>query len=313
MAAAGERADYRWTFVVLSAATASFSLMQSMVSPVLPLLQRELHTSQNTVTWVLTAYLLAASVFTPILGRVGDMIGKEKVYVVTLLVLVVGTAVAALANSIGVMIVGRALQGAGGGIIPLSFGIIRDEFPRAKIAGAIGTLSAMLSVGGGLGIVLAGPVVHALGYRWLFWIPGAFSLCGAIAAHFFIPESPIRTPGKINFFAAGLLSAWLVALLIGVSEAPTWGWESGKVLGLFAAAAVLLLLWIAVELRSAQPLIDMRMMRIHAVWTANLVAFLFGMGLYSMFAFLPEFLQTPKSAGYGFGASVTESLSLIHI
>ena len=129
----------------------------------------------------------------------------------------------------------------------------------------------------------------------------------ALAAQLLVPESRTTTPGRINWLAAVLLSGWLVALLIAASEAPTWGWGSGKVLGLLAATVVLAVVWVVVESRSANPLIDMKMMRIRAVWTTNLVALLFGVGLYAMFAFLPEFLQTPSSAGYGFGSSITES------
>jgi EmrB/QacA subfamily drug resistance transporter len=304
---ASPRARYQITFIVLAVATGAYSLLQSMVSPVLPLLETSLHTSQSTVTWVLTAYLLSASVFTPILGRVGDMIGKEKVLVAVLVALALGSILAALATSISVMIVARAIQGVGGGVIPLAFGIVRDEFPREKVAGAIGVIAALLAVGGGLGLVLAGPIVQVLDYHWLFWIPGVVVAAAAIATHFVVPESPVRTAGKISWAAAVLLSGWLVALLVAVSEAPGWGWGSAKVVGLFVAAVALAVAWVAVEVRSAHPLIDMRMMRIPAVWTTNLVALLFGVGLYTMFAFLPEFLQTPSSAGYGFGASITES------
>jgi len=123
----------------------------------------------------------------------------------------------------------------------------------------------------------------------------------------FVPESPIRTPGRISWLPAVLLSAWLVALLVALSEAPDWGWFSGRVLGLLAAAVVLGAAWVAAELRAATPLIDMKMMRRPAVWTNNLVALLIGMGMYATFAFLPEFVQTPPAAGYGFGASITRS------
>ena len=307
MSAAAARSHYRLTFVVLAVGATAFSLLQSLVSPVLPLLETSLHTSQDTVTWVLTAYLLSASVFTPILGRVGDMFGKEKVLVAVLVLLAVGSILAALATSISVMIVARAIQGVGGGVIPLSFGIIRDEFPRERVAGAVGVIAALLAVGGGIGLVLAGPIVNVLDYHWLFWIPGIVVAAAAIATHFVVPESPIRTPGRIAWPAALLLSAWLVALLVAVSEAPEWGWGSVRVVGLLVAAVVLAALWAWTEARSAQPLIDLSMMRLPAVWTTNLVAFLFGVGMYAIFAFLPEFLQTPTSAGYGFGASVTES------
>ncbi|MDQ1744900.1 MAG: hypothetical protein QOE23_3239 [Pseudonocardiales bacterium] len=301
------RARYQLTFVVLAVGVGTFSLLQSLVSPVLALLQHSLHTSQSTVTWVLTAYLLSASVCTPIIGRIGDMIGKKKVLVAVLATLAVGSILAALATSISVMIVARVIQGVGGGLIPLAFGIVRDEFPRDKVAGAVGSIAALLAVGGGLGLVLAGPIVDLLDYHWLFWIPGIAMVIAAVGTHFVVPESPIRTPGRISWLAAILLSAWLVALLVAVSQAPEWGWSAPSVLGLLAAAVVLAPAWMVVELRSRQPLIDMRMLRMPAVWTTNLVGFLFGVGMYSIFAFLPEFLQTQSSAGYGFSASITES------
>jgi EmrB/QacA subfamily drug resistance transporter len=277
------------------------------VTPVLSTIEAELHTTQATVTWVLTAYLLSASIFTPILGRIGDMVGKERMFVATLVALALGSLLAALATSISVMILARVIQGVGGGVLPLAFGIIRDEFPREKVAGAVGTIAALIAVGGGLGIVLAGPIVDLLDYHWLFWIPLIMVSAAAIAAHFLVPESPVRTPGRISWAGAVLLSGWLVALLLAVSQAPTWGWGSRKVDGLLVLAVVIAVAWVVVESRSAQPLIDMKMMRIPTVWATNLVAFLFGLGMYATFAFLPEFLQTPSAAGYGFSASITES------
>ncbi|GAB6986293.1 MFS transporter [Nocardioides pyridinolyticus] len=301
------RTDYRITFVVLCLGVATFALLQSMVNPVLPTIAAALDTDQATVTWVLTAYLVSASVFTPIVGRVGDKVGKERMLVVALAALAVGSLLAAVATSIGVMIAARVIQGIGGGVLPLTFGIIRDEFPREKVAGAIGTAAALLAVGGGVGLVIAGPVVDALSYHWLFWIPMAMTVVAAVAAALWVPESPERAPGRINGGTALLLSAWLVALLLGVSQGHVWGWDSARVIGLFVAAAVLLPTWVVAEARSSEPLVDMRMMRIPTVWTANLVALLFGFGMYSSFVFLPQFLQTPEAAGYGFGASVTES------
>ena len=159
------------TFAVLAAGVAAYALLQSLVIPVLTTVQHELHTTQDAVTWVLTAYLLSASICTPILGRVGDMIGKERVFVVTLGALAAGSLLAAIAPSIAVMIVARVIQGVGGGMVPVAFGIIRDEFPAEKVAGAVGSLAALTAVGGGLGIVLAGPIDEALNYHWLFWLP----------------------------------------------------------------------------------------------------------------------------------------------
>ncbi|HEV2933459.1 MAG TPA: MFS transporter [Streptosporangiaceae bacterium] len=307
MAGRSSRGHPAVTFAVLAMGVGAFALLQSLVIPVLTTVQHELHTTQSTVTWVLTAYLLSASIMTPILGRVGDMTGKKRVFVATLVALAVGSLLAAVAPSIGVLIVARVIQGFAGGMLPVAFGIIRDEFPADKVAGAVGVIAALTAVGAGLGIVLAGPIVGALNYHWLFWLPLILTVVAAVSAVLFVPESPVRTPGRISWQPALLLSGWLVTLLVALSEAPSWGWRSGSVLGLLAATVVLAAGWAVAELRAATPLIDMKMMRRTAVWTNNLVALLIGVGMYATFAFLPEFVQTPAAAGYGFGASITRS------
>jgi EmrB/QacA subfamily drug resistance transporter len=295
------------TFAILAVGIGAFALLQSLVIPVLSTLQADLHTSQSAVTWVLTAYLVSASVMTPILGRVGDIYGKKWVFVTALTGLAVGSALAAVAPNLGVLIVARVIQGLGGGTMPLGFGIIRDEFPGEKVAGAVGILAALTAVGGSLGIVIAGPIVNALGWRWLFWLPMLATGAAAAAAVLLMPQSPVRSPGTISWLPAVLLSGWLVLLLIPLSEGSDWGWGSPAVIGMFAGAVVVAAAWVWSELRAATPLIDMKMMRRPGVWTNNLVALLIGVGLYAMFAFLPEFVQTPTSAGYGFGASIAQA------
>lgn len=307
MESGNRRAHYQLTFAVLTVGVGAFALLQSLVMPVLPILEAELDTTQTNVTWVLTAYLLAASIFTPIVGRLGDMYGKKRLFVIALAALAVGSLLAALATSLGLMIVARLIQGVGGGVLPLAFGIIRDEFPEEKVVGAVGTIAALTAVGAGLGIVLAGPIVTVLGYPWLFWIPLIMVVLAGSAAQILIPESRVRTAGRVNWLTALLLSGWLVALLLAVSQAPTWGWGSLPVLGLIGAAAIIVVIWVVAESRSTNPLIDMQMMRIRSVWAANLFALLMGVGMYAAFGFLPQFLQTPTSAGYGFDASVIQS------
>jgi EmrB/QacA subfamily drug resistance transporter len=307
MTVTATRRNYKATYAVLAVAVGGYALLQSLVIPVLPTIQAGLHTSQNTVTWVLTAYLLSASIFTPIMGRLGDMFGKERLLVLTMVALTVGSLLAALADSITIMIIARVIQGIGGGVLPLSFGLIRDEFPKEKVTSAVGVIAALAAAGAGLGIVLAGPIVEVLSYHWLFWIPMVILAGGAVAAHLVIPESEVRIPGRISWPGVFLLSGWLVALILGISEAPTWGWGSEKVIALIVAALALGVVWVVVEARSSHPLIDMQMMRLPTVWTTNLVAVLLGVGQYALLAFLPEFMQTHSSAGYGFGLSVTRS------
>jgi EmrB/QacA subfamily drug resistance transporter len=293
------------TFALLVAAGISYALLQSLVAPALPDIQHALHASVSSVSWVLTAYLLSASIATPLIGRLGDMHGKERLLVIILILLCLGTAVSAVASSLALMLVGRVMQGAAGGIFPLAFGIIRDEFPRERVAGGIGLMSALLGVGGGAGVVLAGPIVDHLSYHYLFWLPLILLVTTTLAIHLFVPESPIRVGGSVNWRGALLMALGLAAVLIALSEATTWHWLSAKTLGAFAVGAVLLAAWVRNESRSTHPLVDMRMMRIRGVWTTNTVAALLGFGMYSSFILLPELVETPQRAGYGFGSSVT--------
>jgi MFS family permease len=292
---------------VLSLGGMAYAMLSSSVIPALPTIQHALHTSETGITWLLTAYLLSASVGTAILGRLGDMYGKEKLLLVTLMILAAGTLLAAVSSSLAVIIVARFIQGASGGIFPLAFGIVRDEFPHEKVAGSIGLLSAILGVGAGIGIVLSGVIVEHLSYHWLFWIPLAATLLAAVATWRFIPESPIRVPGRINWLAAALMTIGMSTVLLAISETTTWGWGSAKTLGMILAGLIVSAIWIGVEVRSENPLIDMTMMRIRGVWTTNLAAFLLGAGMYASFIVFPQFAQLPKSTGFGFGASVVVS------
>jgi EmrB/QacA subfamily drug resistance transporter len=297
----------RLILAVLALGGCAYALSQSLVVPALPVLQRDLHTSSSGVAWVFTSYLLAASVVTPIAGRLGDMFGKKRVLVVALAGLAVGALLAAVATSLPLMILARTIQGLGGAIFPLAFGIIRDEVPRERVAGAIALISGILGIGGGLGIVLAGPILQHLSYHWLFWIPFAATVLATAAAIALVPESSTRQPGTIHWLGGALLSAWLVALLLAVSEGPAWHWSSAKTLGLFALAAVVAAAWVKAESRARHPLVDMRMMRLPRVWTTNTAALLLGFGMYAAFILIPAFVQTPRSTGYGYGASVSQA------
>jgi EmrB/QacA subfamily drug resistance transporter len=297
---------------VLSLAGLAYAVLSSAVIPALPSFQRSLHTSETGATWLLTGFLVSASVGTAIIGRLGDMYGKERLLLWTLLVLAVGTLVAALSQSLEVLIVGRVIQGVGGGIFPLAFSIARDEFPRDKVAGSIGLMSSILGVGGGCGLVVGALIDERLGWHWLFWIPLVVTLLAALCTWRYVPESPIRAPGKVNWLAATLMSLGICAVLIAIAQATVWGWGASKTLALFACGLVFCSAWIAVEVSSREPLVDMTMMRIRGVWTTNLAAFLLGAGMYSSFIVLPQFAQLPKSTGFGFGASaVTSSLYLL--
>ncbi|MFI8089421.1 MFS transporter [Streptomyces sp. NPDC086080] len=299
------------SFWVLTLSAMAFSSLQSLLVPVLPHIERLFHTDQRTVVWVVTAYLLSASIFTPVLGRVGDMVGKRRVLVATLAALTVGSALAALAPSLGWLIAARVIQGAGGGVMPLTFGIIRDLYHEAHVSRAVGVLAAVGSLGYGAGIVAAGPVVDVLGYPWLFWLPTITTAAAAVAARFVIPESPVRGPRGLPLLPALLLSVGLVSLLVALSQGTVRGWLSPGILALVALSVLAGTAWIWTEGRVPVPMIDMTMMRRRGVWSANCVSALLGFGMFAGFAFLPQLMQTPPEAGYGFGSTIAQSGQLM--
>lgn len=292
------------TLMVLSLGATAYGLLQSAVVPAIPDLQRSLHANETGVAWVLTAYLLSSSALTPVLGRLGDIYGKEKILLWAYTLLTVGTVMAAASSSLELLIVARVIQGVGGGIFPLAFGIIRDEFPLARVAGAIGLLSAVFGVGAGAGTLVGAVIAQHLDWHWLFWIPLVALVPAGVLTFRYVPESPVRTPGKINWVSLLLMSGGLTAVLIAISETTNWGWGSTNTVVVLGGGLALCALWVLAELRSPRPLVDMKMMRIQAVWTTNLAAFLLGAGMFASFIIIPQFVETPKAAGYGFGASI---------
>jgi EmrB/QacA subfamily drug resistance transporter len=293
--------------IFLSLGGLSFAVLQSLVAPALSTIGHDLKVSTSDVSWILTAYLLSASVLTPILGRLGDMVGKRRILIIVLTILLAGTLLAALAPNLGVLIAARALQGAAGAVLPLSIGIVRDELPRNRVGVTIGLLSAIFGVGAGVGIVAAGPIVQNLSWNWLFWFPLALVVIALLGAIFGMKESPVRTPGRLDVVGALILSVSLVSILLAISNGAEWEWGNYKTVGLLIVGAVALVVFVIVELRVKEPLVDVRLFKIRGVWTANIVALAFGFAMFGTFVLVPTLLQLPTIVGYGFGRSVSEA------
>src|SRR5205814_829182 len=310
-----ERQHYNVTLAILTIAGTAYALQQTMVIPALPALQRELHTTTTWVTWVLTILLLVASVSTPILGKLGDQYGKERLLVISLALFLLGCVGAAAAWNIWILILFRAVQGLGAAVFPLSFGIIRDEFPPEKVGIGIGLLSAVFGVGGGLGIVFSGLIVDHLSWRWLFILGAIPVAISVVLVHRFVPESPIKTPSRIDYLGATLLSAGLVCLLLALTEGESWGWGSARIAFLFGSSAVLLAAWVIAELRVPEPMVDMHVFVQRPVLLTNICALITGFALFGTFVLLPNFVETPRGlpdataslVDYGFGASATKA------
>ena len=303
----------RLTLAGLVTAAMAFALMQTFLIPALPRLQEDLHTSGTWVTWTVTAYLLTGSVATPIIGRLGDQHGKVKLMIIALAIFLVGSIGAIFAWSISSLIVWRAVQGVGGAVFPLSFAIIRDEFPKEKVSVAMGLVSAVLGVGGGVGIVASGLIIDNLSWRYLFVVSAIVVAVALVLVWRFVPDSRITSPSRVDLKGAVTLSAALICLLVGLTEGQQLGWGSSPIVGLFGGSVALFLLWGFIELRVTDPMVDMRMMARRVVLFTNLTAMLSGFALYMTWVILPTFYELPSGlpaplasiADYGFGTSVT--------
>jgi MFS family permease len=292
---------------VVASALGSYALLQSVTVPTLPLIQRTLRASPATADWILVAFFLSSSIATPILGRIGDSYGRRRVFLVSLGMICVGAVVAALAPTIQVMIAARVIQGVGGGAIPLSFALIRDALPAAKVPGAIGLASSLIAVGYSGGIVIAGPVTSLVGLPGLFLLPALAATAAAVAARILIADTVQPTRAPVPILPGFLLAGWLATLLFGISEAPRRGWIDPTVVASGSLAVVLATAWVWLELRARVPLIDLRLLAGRGVWSVNLVSLLAGVVTNGLFGFLPQFAQTPTSSGYGFGATASEA------
>lgn len=302
-----QRQHYNVTLAILTLAGAAFSLQQTMVFPALGTFQEAFGESTAWTTWILTGFLVSGAVLTPVLGRLGDQFGKERLLLISLGLFLAGCLGAACAWNLWSLIAFRVVSGAGGALFPLSFAIIRDEFPAEKVKVGIGLLSAVWGVGGGFGIVLSGVIVDHVSWRYLFLlgsIPVALSL---VLVDRFVPESPIRSPSRVDVPGAVLLSGGLLALMVALTEGEHWGWGSPLLAGMVALAAVLFLLWGVVEARSSSPMVDLRMLAHRPILLTNVATLISGYALFSCFVLVPTFVETDSGNGYGFGASATQA------
>ena len=295
------------TLLVLGIGALAYSLAQTTVIPAIPELMKGLHTDETGVTWTLTGYLVAASVFTPLVGRLGDIYGKRRMLVISLAAFAAGSVIAALSSNLWVVVGGRVVQGVGGGIFPLCFAIIRDEFARDRVARGVGLMSAVAGIGGGLGLVLGGFLVDYASYHWIFWLGALMGGAAAVASEFLVPESPIRTPARLDIRGAVVLGVGLTLPLLAISQAGTYGWGSARTLALIGAGLVVLGFWVMLERRTDQPLADITVLVRPPVLMTNIATLFVGFGMFGSFILIPNLAQAAKSTGYGFGVDAVRA------
>ncbi|MGI5196378.1 MFS transporter [Streptomyces sp. CA-288835] len=280
------------------------SLMQTLVIPIVPELPSLLNAPASDTAWAVTATLLAAAVATPMMGRLGDMYGKRRMLLVSMVMLVAGSVTAALSESLAPMIVGRALQGLSAGVIPLGISIMRDELPAERLGSATALMSASLGVGGALGLPAAALIADNFDWHVLFWASAGMGVVALLLVLALVPESKVRTGGRFDLIGAVGMAAGLVCLLLAISKGGDWGWSSGTILGLFGAAVVILLVWGVFELRTKQPLVDLRTTARRQVLFTNLASIAVGFAMFAMSLVIPQLLQLPEATGYGLGQSL---------
>ncbi|WP_433338356.1 MFS transporter [Spirillospora sp. CA-294931] len=296
------------TLLALATAGMVVSVQQTLVIPLLPQLMRRFDASVTAVTWVFTASLLAGAVATPLLSRFGDMYGKKKMILLAMGLLVAGSVVSAVSTSLPVLVAGRALQGTSSALVPLAIGMIRDVFPRERVTTAIGIVSATMGVGGSIGMIVTGLISRQTGsHAPVFWVAAGLGAAGLVLVGICAPTMDRRAGGRPDILGAAVLAAWLVCLLLGISQGNQWGWTSGGVLALFAAAAALCAAWVAIELKVREPLVRLALLVGPRSASANLASILLGFSMFAAFTLISNFVQTSKDqAGYGLSGSVLD-------
>lgn len=299
------RSTPRWLTVGVLAFTGLCSAyMFTLVVPIQAELPHLLDADRADTAWVVTITLLVAACATPISGRLGDMYGKRRIVLVLIGALILGSLVAALSGSIGGVILGRALQGATTGVIPLGIAIMRDVLPPARLGTAVALMSATMGVGGAVGIPASALIVEHLDWHMLFWLAVALGTVAFALVALFVPPSTLRTPARFDFLGAAGLAAGLLGVLLAISRGNDWGWLSVATLGSGIGGVVILLLWGAYQLRTTDPLLDLRVAARPAVLFTNLTAIGMGFSLFGTNVTLPQLLELPAESGSGLGTTM---------
>lgn len=280
------------------------ALQQTLVIPLLSEFPAILHVDYASASWLVTITLLTAAIATPIVSRLADMYGKRRMMLVSLTAMVAGSVLAGVGGTFLTVLVGRGLQGLASALIPVGIGILRDELPKSKVAGATAMMSATLGIGSALGLPLTGLLYEHLGWEAVFWASAAAGVAMFAAVLVVVPESPVRTPGRFDVGGAVLLSIALAGLLLGISKGGTWGWTGEPTILALAVSVAAFALWFPFELRVGQPMVDLRTSARRPVLLTNIAALLVGVSMYANMLSTTQQLEMTEATGYGHGLSV---------
>lgn len=285
----------------------STGALESVVTPTLPLLQRELDMSPAEGALLSIVLLITGALITPLAGKFGDRYGGKRILILLMAVVSAGGLVSALAPNLPVLLLGQVLQGAMVGALPLSFIVVRKNLPAGESKVAIGVVSGLFVGGGMAGTLMAGPVAEALSRHWMFALPTIAVIGATLLVNRLMPNDPPGRPDDAGIDWPGLflLSGTLVTLMLVLALAPDLASQPLVLCALVVVLAAFVTGWVAVERRAAAPMIDLRMLARPAMWKSCVLTFVICLGT-SMAVYLVPQLFDETGDGYGFGASATE-------
>jgi MFS family permease len=307
--AVGSHRPPRLLIITLSLVALTVAVLQTAVVPVLGIIAEQLDASPVAVSWAVTANLLAAAASTPLIGRLADLHNKKHVLLGVLVVVLIGSVLAAATSSLALLLVGRVLQGVSFALYPICVAVLRDELPEGGVVRALAVLSGTLGFGGGAGLVVTGLLMTGdAGYQRVFWLTTGFTVAVMALTVAVVPSRSRRATGTIDWWGAAGLALGLSATLLTITQGNSWGWTSPTTLGVSALAGVTLVAWWWWERRQRHPLVSTTMLTRRPVLLTNLATVFVGTGLYFSFLGLTLFVQIDRDAtGYGFSATVLQA------
>jgi predicted MFS family arabinose efflux permease len=281
------------------------SVVSSLGAPLVPTIARATHVSLGAAQWSLTISLLMGAVAAPTLGRLGDGRHRRPAVLGALAAVVLGCVLAAVPGPFPLLLLGRALMGVGLGLIPMTMAIARDALDGEHRVRVVGMLSITAVAGIGLGYPLTGFIAEQLSFRAGFWFGAVVTAAALVMAWSTVPSVADRPPVRLDWVGSVLLGTGVAGLLLALGQSESW--SSAVVAGLVAGSVLLLAVWFRHELRTTNPLIELRLVKDRTVLTADLTALLAGIGMYALMSVIIRYAQTPRSAGYGFGDGIVVS------
>ncbi len=279
----------------------------AIVNVALPSIKIDLGFSQENLQWVISAYALVFGGFLLLGGRLADLLGRRRVFMVGLVVFTIGSLLCGLAWSEGSLIAARALQGLGAATIsPAALSILTTTFREGRERNiALGAWGAVGGVGAAAGVLMGGVLVEYLSWPWIFYVNVPVGITALIAAPVLLGESRDDRESSFDVLGALFVTSGLSVLVLAITKGQDWGWASGRTIGVFVAAAVLLAAFIGQESRAMHPLMPISTFRLQTLTAANIVMFVMGTALFSMFLMLTLYMQqvlgfSPLKTGIGY-------------